>query len=267
MQQHRLTLLVRNLLWCQTDPGLARRERMAADTPASDVIRPTVTGKLSDRVYDHVLGQIIVGIFPVNSRLPPETKLASQLDVSRPVVREALHRLREDGLIASRQGAGSFVIRCPAKNVYEFAPLQSIADIQRCFIFRISIEGEAAALAARDHDDEGLGRVKDALTVLDEVVKGGTVGVEEDIAFHRAIAEATGNRFFAETLTALHSQISIGIRLNRNLSLIQPRQRIVGGQREHRLVFEAIAGRDEAEARRTMRRHIENARKRVFEGG
>jgi DNA-binding FadR family transcriptional regulator len=240
---------------------------MAADIPASDVIQSTVTGKLSDRVYDHILGQIIVEIFPVNSRLPPEMKLASQLDVSRPVVREALLRLREDGLIASRQGAGSFVIRCPAKNVHEFAPLESIADIQRCFVFRIAIEGEAAALAARDHDDEGLRRIKDALAVLDDVLTGGTLGVEEDIAFHRAIAEATGNRFFAETLTAAHSQISIGIRLNRNLSLIQPRQRILGGQREHRLVFEAIAARNEAEARRTMRQHIENARKRVFEGG
>ena len=71
-----------------------------AITNLDDVGRSAVTGKLSDRVYDHVLSQIIVGIFPVNSRLPPETRLADQLGVSRPVVREALMRLREDGLIA-----------------------------------------------------------------------------------------------------------------------------------------------------------------------
>jgi DNA-binding FadR family transcriptional regulator len=240
---------------------------MTADPTLADVSRSAVTGKLSDRVYDHVLGQIIIGICPVNSRLPPETKLAEQLDVSRPVVREALMRLREDGLIASRQGAGSFVIRRPAQSVCEFAPLQSIADIQRCFIFRISIEGEAAALAARDHDGEGLRRINDALTALDRVLEAGTLGVEEDIAFHRSIAEATGNRFFAETLAALHPQIALGVRLNRNLSLIQPRQRIIGGQEEHRAVFDAIAVRDEAAARAAMRRHIENARRRVFEGG
>jgi DNA-binding FadR family transcriptional regulator len=239
---------------------------MPKDT-ANDSAGSAVTGKLSDRVYDHVLGQIIVGIFPVSSRLPPETKLAQQLDVSRPVVREALMRLREDGLIASRPGAGSFVIRCPAKNVYEFAPLHSIADIQRCFIFRIALEGEAAALAAHDHDAEGLRRIRDALAALDRTLQGDILGVEEDIAFHRAIAEATGNRFFAETLAALHAQISVGIRLNRNLSLIQPRKRIVGGQEEHRLVFDKIAARDEAGARQAMRQHIENARKRVFEGG
>jgi DNA-binding FadR family transcriptional regulator len=70
-----------------------------------------------------------------------------------------------------------------------------------------------------------------------------------------------------ETLSALRSQIAVGIRLNRNLSLIQPRKRIVAGQEEHRQVFKAIAARDEAGARQAMRRHIENARKRVFEGG
>jgi GntR family transcriptional regulator, transcriptional repressor for pyruvate dehydrogenase complex len=237
------------------------------DLNSRDVIRSSVTGKLNDRVYDHIVGQIIIGIFPVNSRLPPETKFAEQLGVSRPVVREALMRLREDGLIASRQGAGSFVIRSPAKNVYEFAPLESIADIQRCFVFRIAIEGEAAGLAARDRDAEGLRRVQHALAALDQIILGDELGVEEDIAFHRAVAEATGNRFFAETIAALRSQIAIGIRLNRNLSLVQPRTRIIGGQEEHRLVFEAIASQDEAGARQAMRQHIENARRRVFEGG
>jgi GntR family transcriptional repressor for pyruvate dehydrogenase complex len=229
--------------------------------------RPAVTGKLSDRVYDHVLSQVIVGIYPINSRLPPETRLADQLGVSRPVVREALMRLREDGLIASRQGAGSFVMRRPAEDVYNYAPLGSIADIQRCFVFRIAIEGEAAALAARDHDAEGLRRIASAIAALDQIVRDGALGVEEDIAFHRSVAEATGNRFFTATLAALQTQVAVGITLNRNLSLIQPRDRLLRGQEEHRAVLDAIAARNEGGARETMRLHIENARKRVFEGG
>ncbi len=243
---------------------------MKSGAKRKDVLPSSATGRLSDRVYDHVVGQIVIGVFPVNCRLPPETKLASQLDVSRPVVREALMRLREDGLVASRQGAGSFVVRRPAANVFDFAPLSSIADVQRCFIFRIAIEGEAAALAARNHDPATLHRIEDILNQLDDIVaKGpqGRLGVDEDLAFHRAIAEATGNRFFVETLSSLKDQITIGISLNRNLSLIQPRNRILAGQQEHRDVFEAIAARDEKRARRKMRTHIENARKRVFEAG
>jgi DNA-binding GntR family transcriptional regulator len=61
--------------------------------------------------------------------------------------------------------------------------------------------------------------------------------------------------------------VSVGITLNRNLSLIQPRDRLLRGQEEHRAVLDAIAARDEAGAREAMRSHIENARKRVFEGG
>jgi GntR family transcriptional regulator, transcriptional repressor for pyruvate dehydrogenase complex len=229
--------------------------------------RPAVTGKLSDRVYDYVLGQITVGIYPIHSRLPPETRLADQLGVSRPVVREALLRLRDDGVVASRQGAGSFVMRRPVVDLYDYAPLGSIADIQRCFVFRIGVEGEAAALAARDHDSEGLRRIVDAIAALDRVIEDAALGVAEDIAFHRAIAEATGNRFFTATLAAIQSQVAVGITLNRNLSLIQPRDRLLRGQEEHRAVLKAVASRDEAAARHAMRLHIENARKRVFDGG
>lgn len=232
------------------------------------VPRPA-TGRLSDRVYDHVLGQMVVGIFPINCRLPPENKLATHLDVSRPVVREALMRLREDGLIESRQGAGWTVVRRPAAHVYDFTPLTSIADIQRCFVFRVALEGEAASLAARNHDVDSLRRIEKVLKKLDEIVANephNTLGAEEDMLFHRTIAEATGNRFFVETLTSLQSQIAIGINLNRNLTLIQP-GRVAVGQREHHAVFDAIAARNDKRARQKMREHIENARKRVFEGG
>jgi DNA-binding FadR family transcriptional regulator len=243
---------------------------MRGAAKSKTAVPSAATGRLSDRVYDHVIGQIVIGVFPINCRLPPETKLAAQFGVSRPVVREALERLREDGLIASRQGAGSFIVRRPAANVFDFAPLTSIADVQRCFIFRISLEGEAAALAAHNHDTDSLRRIESILISLDDIVaKGpqGGLGVEEDMAFHRAIAEATGNRFFAETLSGLQSQIAIGVHLNRNLSLIQPRNRILAGQQEHRDVFEAIAARNDKRARQKMREHIENARKRVFEAG
>jgi DNA-binding FadR family transcriptional regulator len=81
------------------------------------------------------------------------------------------------------------------------------------------------------------------------------------------VAEATGNRFFVATLAALQAQIALGITLNRNLSLIQPRDRILTGQREHKRIVEAIAAKDETGARAAMRWHIENARKRVFDAG
>lgn len=224
------------------------------------------TGKLGDRVYEYILSQIITGEFAVAARLPSESELAERLAVSRPIVREALGRLREDGVVESRRGSGSYVLRRPAPDVRSFAPISSIADIQRCFVFRIAVEGEIAALAAKMRDEDGLLKLRHAFIALEIVSEQRRLGVEEDIAFHRAVAETTGNHFFVTTLNALHEQIATGINLNRNLSLIQPRPRLLSVQREHKAILDAIELGDEAAARRAMQLHLENARRRVFDG-
>src|SRR5690606_35152563 len=64
---------------------------------------------LADRVYHIMHSRIANGAYAADHRLPSENELATELDVSRPVLRAALERLRGEGLIVSRQGAGSFV--------------------------------------------------------------------------------------------------------------------------------------------------------------
>lgn len=224
-------------------------------------------GKLSDRVYEYILGQVLGGAFAVNSRLPAEQDLAQRLEVSRPIVREALRRLREDGLITSRQGSGSVVVQRPDASISGFAPIASIADIQRCFVFRQAVEGEAAALAARHHDARAIERLRKALAALERATAEQRLGADEDFAFHFSVAEATDNHFFTSTLVAIREQIAAGINVNRNLSLIQSRARLAAVQREHEAVFTAVCSGDEETARRVMRDHIEKARLRLFEGG
>jgi Transcriptional regulators len=224
------------------------------------------TGRLSDRVYEHVLDHLISGGFPVGSRIPTEHELAQRLSVSRPVVRDALQRLRDEGLLASRQGSGTVVLRRPDSAIATFAPISSIADIQRCFVFRYAVEGEAAALAARQHDAESLARIGRALAALEEATTEGRPAEVEDYEFHHAIADATGNHFFSATLAGIREQIVAGIHINRGLTLIRPKQRIATVMKEHEAIYEAISADDAAKARLAMHRHLENARKRVFEG-
>lgn len=237
--------------------------------PASERREDTTTfkGALNDRVYDYIVSQIITGAFALNSRLPTEMQLAERLSVSRPVVRQALRRLKDDGLVVSRQGAGTYVIRRPAHQVFSFSAIGSVADIQKCFVFRIAVESEAAALAAAEHDGASLDRLSQALADLERSLKGGTGGIDEDIAFHQAVAAAADNRFFQSTMAAIASQIRVGIGLNRSLTLEQPTARRIAVQKEHEAIFEAIAGRDSAAAKQLMHQHLENARLRIFEGG
>ncbi|WP_425439499.1 FadR/GntR family transcriptional regulator [Puniceibacterium sediminis] len=78
---------------------------------------------------------------------PPENAPSRELGVSRPVLRAALYRPREEGLIFSRQGVGSYV-RIPVNAPVGFAWVETLADIQRCYEFAETFETKAARLAA-----------------------------------------------------------------------------------------------------------------------
>ncbi|MBI1777454.1 MAG: FadR family transcriptional regulator [Proteobacteria bacterium] len=222
--------------------------------------------KLSDQIYEAVFSLIVSGELPQNSRLPTEAQLCQRFGVSRPIIREALARLRDDGLVFSRQGSGSFVRRQPDRAVLRFAPVNSIADMQRCFEFRISLEGEAAYLAAKRRTPESLARIQAAMDRLEAIIAKGEVGVDADFDLHLAIAAASQNRFFADTMASLQPHIRFGMTLARNLSLLMPRARLTTVQAEHVAILAAITAGEADAARTAMASHIENARRRVFEG-
>jgi DNA-binding FadR family transcriptional regulator len=225
----------------------------------------TLEGRLSDGIYEHIFERIVAGEFPMNARLPSETELARRCGASRPVVREALARLREDGIIVSRQGSGSYVKRRPDAAILRFASVSSIADVQRAFEFRAGLESAAAALAAERWEKEDIAEIRSALTALDSCITNGELGVDADVHFHRAIAQATHNPYHIAVQATLQTQIAFGMNLTRSLSLRQEsRLRLV--QDEHIGIVAAIEARDVARARAAMERHIENARRRMFEG-
>lgn len=222
--------------------------------------------RLSDQVYERVVTDIVEGKYREGERLPSELALAEKFSVSRPVIREALTQLRDDGLITGRQGSGSYVQKRPTTALLEFTPVGSIADIQRCFEFRAAVEPKAAYLAAlrRSHDD--LHSIENALKTLDSAVSAKSIGTDADFAFHMAIAIASGNSFFEVTLSSLEQVISTAIAVNRNLSLIAPKSRLESVQQEHQLVFDMIKNREGEGAENAMRLHIEAARNRIFDG-
>jgi GntR family transcriptional repressor for pyruvate dehydrogenase complex len=222
--------------------------------------------KLSDHVYERIFELIVNGEFAEHARLPAENELARRFGASRPVIRAALARLRDDGIIVSRQGSGSYVKRRPDNAVLRFVPVGSIADIQRCFEFRVALEGAAAALAAERRDEEDLRAIKAALDELDDCIRTGRLGVEADERFHLAVAEATHNHFHIAVQRSLQPHIAFGMNLARNLSLLRPATRLQIVQDEHVAIVAAIERRDPAAARAAMETHIENARHRVFEG-
>lgn len=222
------------------------------------------TEGLADRVYRELLAMIIQGALNEGDRLSTEQTLAEQFKTSRPTVREALSRLRADGIITSRQGAGTFVTRRPDPDLPRFMPLESLSDVRRCIEFRIVLEGGAAGLAAVMADEADLLRINQALARLQTAVASHTLGVDEDYDLHMAIARASKNHFFVSVIASIQQQVVFGMNLLRNFSLSKSHDRLLGVQAEHVAVVQAIQQRDSAAAEAAMRLHLENTRSRMF---
>lgn len=220
---------------------------------------------LGDQLYDELFRLIIEGEFPENTRLPAEGGLADRFGVSRPIVRQALSRLKTDGLIVSRRGSGNFVLRRPDPAVLKFVSAATASEIQRCFEYRIAVETEAAMLAAERRGAEHLKSIERALLLHQKAAQMRNPEVDADYEFHLAVARGTMNPYFAETISSLQNSILSGMKLHRNLSLEVAVERMAIACAEHEGIFQAIRDKAPARARDAMRTHLVNARQRVLE--
>lgn len=230
------------------------------------VTRSPSSQSLSATVYEQILAAIMDGTYEVNSKLPTEAQLCKVYQVSRPILREALSRLREDKLIASRRGSGSFVLKRPDEAVLQFARLSSIADIQRCFEFRCALESEAAGLAAIRRTPEQLLKIRSAFEAIKIANESSLPAVDEDFYFHLAIVEASNNHFYSTVTRSLEKSVKEGLNITRNLSLMHSVSRLELVQREHEAIVEAIEAADADAAKNAMKTHLDNARSRMFDG-
>lgn len=224
------------------------------------------SGRLADQLYNQLFEQVARGNWPVGQRLPTEARLCETFQVSRPIVREALARLREDGLVISRQGSGSYVSRIPDTRLLHFAPVGTIAETLHCFELRCGLESEAAALAAARRRPKDVERLWQAFEHARDLLEPPGEGIPADMDFHLAIVETAANAFYTTFFRSLWHQIAFGMNLARNLSIVRPKERGRAIEQEHLTVFWAIRDGNADLARSAMRAHIENARRRVLGG-
>jgi GntR family transcriptional regulator, transcriptional repressor for pyruvate dehydrogenase complex len=228
-------------------------------------VLPKVSGSVSlaDRVAEVLTDEITSGRLSPGDRLPTEIQLVKQLGVSRTVVREAVSRLRNAGLVEPRQGAGVFVLEPRVQPLDLSVEAQRTkASVLQIVEVRQAMEGEAAALAATRATPENLGRIRAALEAIDADVRAGGDGVDADLAFHQCVGDATGNPVLAETLRYIGSLMRSGIRVTR---ANEARRADFTEQvrREHQILLEAIEARDPEAARAAGRQHMEHAAERL----
>ncbi len=247
------------------DSGNAARPAGAEslETSADLTFVPGRRQRLSDQLYGQILQHIVSGRLREGDRLPPEKGICEMFGVSRPIVREALMRLRADGLVQARQGAGTFVMRRPAARLTNFARTTDIAGYLRCLELRLPVEGAAAKLAAERRSAEALARIEAAHAAFQREMKSGRFSAEADLAFHTAIADATGNDFFPAVLLGLGESLHGFMNLMLNLTRTGSKQRARIVLQEHTRVLDAIRAQDSEGAALAMQLHIGQARRRL----
>ena len=229
------------------------------------------TERLADRVYENLFHAIVTGMIAAGAKLPSENDLAGQFEVSRPVLREALDKLRDDGLIASVRGSGNYVQNAVAARVdgkpsddADRDALERIGDVLSGIELRLIIEPQAAYLAAKRRGPSDVERMRAALDRFDEAMKQNAILHHHDYAFHEAIATATCNLRIVQTLKSLEYDVTRSVNLMRFLVQFQPLIRNDAVQAEHGEIFRHIEAGAATKAKRAMRNHIEHARIRMM---
>lgn len=221
--------------------------------------------RLADHAADVLLHKIVTGEFAVGDPLPSENELGALFEISRPVVREALQRLRDQGVIVSRRGAGSFVQNSPQEDVSS----AEIARKQRILLdnleFRGAIEPHAAALAAEHREDGDLVAIQESIDRYARAALEGSPAAHLDFRYHHAVASASHNQLFVTAIGTMELNISHGVNLSRFLSRFAHLERSRSVVADHTRILTAIQQKRPDEARRAMRAHLENARLRMFE--
>lgn len=227
-----------------------------------------VAERLSDRLAALLGERIERGELKPGERLPTEQALAETHGVSRTVVREAVHQLKSRGLLSSRQGSGVFVEAAPAHRALAFdtGVLDSMEAVVQVREVRRALEGEIAALAAARATRPQVAALRTALREIDRTVAAGGDGVAEDLAFHRAMAEATGNPQFTRLLEFLEQYLRDAMRVTRG-NEARRGDFMEAVRHEHRAIVEAIAARDPEAARRCALEHMTHGEQRLEAAG
>ncbi|WP_420606606.1 FadR/GntR family transcriptional regulator [Novosphingopyxis sp.] len=203
------------------------------------------------KVAEDLGTSIVTGARAPGSLLPGELELASELGVSRSVVREALRILSAKGLLESKPKTGTRVrerekwnILDPSLLAWMFETVPSAQFVRNLFELRMIVEPAAAELAARKRSARQLSIMGHSLETMAIHTLATAEGQLADQQFHAAILEATDN----ELIVNLSATIGAAVRWTtffKYRSLKKPRDPID----EHRQLFQAIADGDADAAR------------------
>ena len=221
---------------------------------------------LVHEIVESLAADLREGRIAAGQKLPSEAEVMARFGVSRTVVREAISKLQASRMVETRHGIGTFALAKQEAGNFQIAAedLSTVADVVSALELRISLETEAAGLAAQRRTEANLAAMEAALKNFQDSINQHADGVPADFDFHMEVARATGNHHFADLMTYLGTMIIPRTRVN--TAKAAPEGRLIYLQRvhdEHESIYQAIRNGDADGARAAMRMHLSNSRERL----
>ncbi|MBN9090311.1 MAG: FadR family transcriptional regulator [Reyranella sp.] len=210
------------------------------------------------RVLTFFRDRLLSGELKAGDRLLPERELAAALEVSRPVLREALRSLAMLGLLDIRHGRGAFVKSADASVLGQaltlcLAPEPNILD--DVLQARIAIECQAIRLACERASERDLQAIAGTLDTLVDSLDDPERGGSADYAFHLAIVKASGSASLMKIYEAI-SPLLMRSHVERRRDTFREPAITAGLVEAHRRVFHSLANRDPDAAEAGLRDHF-----------
>ena len=223
------------------------------------IVPPVRSGQATEHVVARVYELIKREDLKPGDRLLPERELSKQLGISRPALRAGLSSLISMGVLQSRQGAGTFIVDGPP--ALDSEPLRLLAQLhgfsfEHMFETRSILEVGAAGLAAERATGEQLATMSEEIADMFAALEDPQQFLVHDVAFHRAVAAASGN----PTLATLVEMVS-AILYARRRETIERAHDFKEALELHRRIYRAIRSRKPEDAREAMREHIVRAQR------
>jgi GntR family transcriptional repressor for pyruvate dehydrogenase complex len=222
---------------------------------------PITHRRAADEIIQQLEELMLDGILRGGDKLPGERDLAAQLDVSRPILREALKELEQRGLLISRHGGGTFVANIVGEMFSQ--PLSALITrhsraAKDYLEYRRHLEGLSAELAANRATDDDLIRLR-AITERMHLAHDEARFEDElasDVEFHNAIGEAAHNIVLLHSLRSCYQLLKQDVFINRKLIFDLPEGHHQVMQ-QHLDILNAIIARDPHLARAAAEKHID----------
>ncbi|WP_411842748.1 FadR/GntR family transcriptional regulator [Salinicoccus sp. HZC-1] len=212
--------------------------------------------KVYEEIADIILSEIKSGKLKPGDKLPSIVKMAENYQVSAASIREALNSLKVLDVIQVKHGQGSFINEQMPLGFEQNFEIITKADIENLLDLRKIIEVGCAKAACEKADAAQLEKIEEALEKMRTAVENNELGEQADYDFHMAIAKSTGNPLLVNLLDDVSETMIRTMKETRRIWLYEAEKSIQKIYDEHKLIFEAIKGKDEERAGENMINHL-----------